>query len=148
MQKHKFASISLTVRERAILSKFLIHSVSQQSTLANFVQVLEQNACFPLGGHYTCQCVLFLVFVSKNLFLVGSRASEYENNGKKSWPLNLTSDNILWILYIFYPTALNVKGIVFTHGVRMDGWAAGKVCPGSISKTVRCRKLILDRDIG
>ena len=25
------------------------------------VQVLEQNSCFPLSGHYACQCVLFLV---------------------------------------------------------------------------------------
>ena len=58
MQKHKFASISLTVRDRAISSKFSIHRVS---TLANFVQVLEQNSCFSLGGHYACQCVLFLV---------------------------------------------------------------------------------------
>ena len=46
MEKHKFASITV---------------VSKQSTLANFVQVLEQNSCFPLGGHYACQCVLFLV---------------------------------------------------------------------------------------
>ena len=61
MEKHKFGSISLTVRDRAILSKFSINRVSQQSTLANFVQVLEQNSCFCFGGHYTCQCVLFLV---------------------------------------------------------------------------------------
>ena len=56
----------------------------------------------------------------------------------------------------FYPTALKgCRGIVFTHGVRM-GWRAGvlsggrweKVCPGCISETVRCRKLILSRDIG
>ena len=51
MEKQKFPSISLTVQDRAI----------SQSTLANFVQVLEQNSCFPLGGHYACQCVLFLV---------------------------------------------------------------------------------------
>ena len=34
--KHKFASISLTVRDRVILSKLSTHSVSQQSTLWNF----------------------------------------------------------------------------------------------------------------
>ena len=45
-------------------AKFLTHRVSQQSTLANFVQVLEQNSCFPLGGHYPCQCVLFLVYLN------------------------------------------------------------------------------------
>ena len=28
------------------------------------------------------------------------------------------------------------------------GWAAGKVCPACMSETVRCRKLILGRDIG
>ena len=28
------------------------------------------------------------------------------------------------------------------------GGAAGKVCPACISETVRCRKLILGRDIG
>ena len=55
----------------------------------------------------------------------------------------------------FYPTALKgCWGIVFTHGVRMGGRAGGwvgggkRVCPGCISETVRCRKLILGRDIG
>ena len=49
----------------------------------------------------------------------------------------------------FYPTALkDCRGIVFTHGVRMGRRAAGKVYRASISKTVRCRKLILGRDIG
>ena len=51
----------------------------------------------------------------------------------------------------FYPTALKgCWGIVFTHGVQMGGggWAAGKVCPACISETVRCRKLVLGRDIG
>ena len=38
-------------------------------------------------------------------------------------------------------------GIVFTHGVRMGG-RREKVCPGCISETVRCKKLILGRDIG
>ena len=52
----------------------------------------------------------------------------------------------------FYPTALKgCRGIVFTHGVRMGGRVGGRreiVCPGCISETVRCRKLILGRDIG
>ena len=58
--------------------------------------------------------------------------------------------------FYFYPTGLKgCRGIVFTHGVRMGGRAGGvgggrreKVCPGCISETVRCRKLILGRDIG
>ena len=67
MQKHKFPSISLTVQDRAISSKFSTHRISQQSTLANFVQVLEQNSCIPLGGHYACQCVLFLVKIRSEM---------------------------------------------------------------------------------
>ena len=38
-------------------------------------------------------------------------------------------------------------GIVFTHGVQMGG-RCEKVCPGCISEIIRCRKLILGRDIG
>ena len=52
---------ALTMRDWVISSKFLTHRVSQQSTLANFVQVLEQNSWFPLGGHFAYQYVLFLV---------------------------------------------------------------------------------------
>ena len=67
---------------------------------------------------------------------------------------------LLSISFIFYPTALKgCRGIVFTHGVRMVGRAGVRaggqvggrrviVCPGCISETVRCRKLILGRDIG
>ena len=36
MEKHKFASISLTVRDRAILSKFSTHTVTNQYTFGNF----------------------------------------------------------------------------------------------------------------
>ena len=49
MAKHKFASISLTVRDRAISSKFSTHRVSKECTLCNF----PKN--FPLpknGGHF------------------------------------------------------------------------------------------------
>ena len=59
-------------------------------------------------------------------------------------------DNDLWFAATdnFYPTALKgCRGIVFTHGVRVGGrWK--KVCPDCISETVRCRKVILGRDIG
>ena len=47
--KHKFASVSLTVRDRAISSKFSTHRVSKHCTLSNF----QKN--FPLpknGGHF------------------------------------------------------------------------------------------------
>ena len=53
------------------------------------------------------------------------------------------------LVIMFYPTALKgCWGIVFTRGVWMGGWGAGKVCPACISETVRCRELILGRDIG
>ena len=49
MAKHKFASISLTVRDRAISSKFSIHRGSKECNLCNFQKK------FPLpknGGHF------------------------------------------------------------------------------------------------
>ena len=49
MAKHKFASISLTVRDRAILSKFSTHRVPKECNLCKF----SKN--FPLpknGGHF------------------------------------------------------------------------------------------------
>ena len=52
----------------------------------------------------------------------------------------------------FYPTALKGSpGIVFTSGVLMGEQAfvrQEKVWLGCISETIRCRKLILNRDIG
>ena len=62
----------------------------------------------------------------------------------------------IYMVIFYYPTALKgYRGIVFIHGVWMSLRAGGragrrreKVCPGCISKTVRCRKLILGRDIG
>ena len=52
---------------------------------------------------------------------------------------------------------LRAVGVLFSPMVSgwaggRPGWRAGgrreKVCPGCISETVRCRKLILGRDIG
>ena len=39
MAKHKFASISLTVRDRAISSKFSTHRVSKECTVCNFQKI-------------------------------------------------------------------------------------------------------------
>ena len=39
MAKHKFASISLTVPDRAILSKFSTHRVSEHCALGNFYKI-------------------------------------------------------------------------------------------------------------
>ena len=78
--------------------------------------------------------------------------------------MKMKIDEIQCVDMAFYPTALKgCWGIVFTHVVRMGGWtgvraggrASGRVggrreivCPGCISETVRCRKLILCRDVG
>ena len=48
-EKQKFASISLTVRDRAISLKFSTHRVSQQSTLADFVQTFRAKLVLPFG---------------------------------------------------------------------------------------------------
>ena len=56
MEKHKFATISLTVRDRAISSKFSTHRVSEKCTLGNFQKKFPLPTC---GGHfefsYFCQ---------------------------------------------------------------------------------------------
>ena len=39
MQKHRFASISLTMRDRAISLKFSTHRVSKQCTIGNFPKI-------------------------------------------------------------------------------------------------------------
>ena len=66
MAKHEFASISLTVRDRAISSKFSIHRVSKECTLCNFQKK------FPLpknGGHFEFSnfCHFFYEFASISL---------------------------------------------------------------------------------
>ena len=43
MEKHKFASISLTVQDRAISSKILMYRVSKKCTIGNF----QKNVLFP-----------------------------------------------------------------------------------------------------
>ena len=57
MAKHKFASISLTVRDRAISSKFSTHRVSEQCTLGNFQQIF----LFP----HMAAILNFRIFVKK-----------------------------------------------------------------------------------
>ena len=53
---------------------------------------------------------------------------------------------------LFTPQPLRAVGVLFSPMV--SGWAGGwagdgkRVCPGCISETVRCRKLILGSDIG
>ena len=43
---------------------------------------------------------------------------------------------------------MTTTGIVWVLFLPMVGGWRGKVCPGCISETVRCRKVILGRDIG
>ena len=56
---------------------------------------------------------------------------------------------LFWGQSFFTPQPLRAVGVLFSPMV--FGWAGGRreiVCPGCISETVRCRKLILGRDIG
>ena len=46
------------------------------------------------------------------------------------------------------PALKGCTAIVFAHGVWVGGWALGNVCPDIISETIRCRILLLGRDIG
>ena len=49
---------------------------------------------------------------------------------------------------VFTPQPLRAVGVLFSPMV--SGWVGGRreiVCPGYISATIRCRKLILGRDI-
>ena len=44
---------------------------------------------------------------------------------------------------------LRAVGVLYSPMVsRWAGWWWGKDCPGCISETIKCRKLILGRDIG
>ena len=50
---------------------------------------------------------------------------------------------------LFTPQPLRAVGVLFSPMV--TGWAGGRreeVCPACIWETVRCRKLMLGRDIG
>ena len=50
-----------------------------------------------------------------------------------------------------YHNYLVVVVVVVLFSPKVSGWAGGwqeKVCLGCISETVRCRKLIVSRDIG
>ena len=50
MEKHKFVSISLTVRDRAISSKFSTHRVSLEMY---YWQLFQKNFPLPkIGGHF------------------------------------------------------------------------------------------------
>ena len=67
-----------------------------------------------------------------------------------------TPGNKCHLASLFTPQPLRAVGVLFSPmvsgwaGVRAGGWAGGgkRVCPGCISETVRCRKLMLGRDIG
>ena len=60
MAKHKFASISLTVRDRAISLKFSTHRVSKECNLCNFPKIVL--LCYPVSIRiYYQQGGLFLV---------------------------------------------------------------------------------------
>ena len=74
--------------------------------------------------------------------------------------LHVANSNYIWLcklghgrdiggLMVFTPQPLRAVRLLFSPMV--SRWAGGcreKVCPACISETIRCRKLILGRDIG
>ena len=93
-------------------------------------------------------------FLGRRIFFLQS-----ENFSVKIEKVKKKSGNVFsvkcWVLttgsvksYLFTPHPLRAVGVLFSPMV--SGWAGGrgeKVCPGCISETVGCRKLILGRDI-
>ena len=56
-----------------------------------------------------------------------------------------------WFFFFFFFTPQPLRAVEVLFSLMVSGWAGGrreKVCPGCISETVWCRKLILGRDIG
>ena len=54
-KKHKFATVSLTVRDRAISSKFSTHRLSEQCTLAIFKKISPPQKWRPFCIFEFCQ---------------------------------------------------------------------------------------------
>ena len=86
------------------------------------------------------------------MFLVETEnKSVFWNNIYKSAFKSVLDNAVISMQYkiLFTPQPLRAVGVLFSPMV--SGWAGGrqeKVCPGCIPETVRCRKLILGRDIG
>ena len=62
MAKHKFASISLTVRDRAISSKFSTHRVSKECNLCNFQKIFPSPEFQANGVSYGPKMAAILIF--------------------------------------------------------------------------------------
>ena len=58
MAKHKIACISLTVRDRAILSKFSTHRVSKECTNVNFQKIFPSPK---MADIFKCSLHVFLM---------------------------------------------------------------------------------------
>ena len=92
-------------------------------------------------------CTILLVAFLGKCQVFGLKISFKKANGSSSYSSITISSRVL--LLIFTPQPLRAVGVLFSPMV--SGWAGGQreiVCPGCISETVRCRKLILGRDIG
>ena len=57
----------------------------------------------------------------------------------------------LYRTFVFLPTQQPLKDVGVLFSPMVSGWLGGrreKVCLGCISEALRCKKLILDRDVG
>ena len=98
MAKHEFASISLTVRDRAISSKYLTHRVSKECNLCNFQKK------FPLpknGGHFEFSNWQMKQGLVRLLYNIGKRFM--------GWTLHM----IMCVL-LFYPVSIHMLQLLST----------------------------------
>ena len=98
MAKHKFASISLTVRDRAISSKFSTHRVSKECTLCNFQKIFPSPKMaailnfriFAKNGKTQFYCVNISYLVDRCNSPAPSRSRQTLEKNVLSWALAWT----------------------------------------------------------
>ena len=95
MAKHKIAFISLTMRDRAISSKFSTHRVSKECSLANFQKIFP----FP-------KMAVILNFCQKwknTKLLLSPKPCEIERFRRNIWPTEYLRNVLLAIFKKFSP---------------------------------------------
>ena len=132
MEKHKFDSISLTMRDREILSKLSTHMVSNQCTLGNFQKkkFLPKN-----GGHFEFSNICqkwkntnLLVSLTKERFRRNFRPTGYLSKLLFAIFEKISSPEKMPAILNFYPTALKGCRVLFSPMV--GGRAEGRTLSG------------------
>ena len=103
MAKHKFASISLTVRDRAISSKFSTHRVSTECNICNFQKIFPSPKMaailnfriFAKNGKTQFYCVNISYLVDQCICPARSRSRQTLDKNVLSWALTGTGSVLL-----------------------------------------------------